>query len=562
MYLRQLNRVVSLLFLAILNIFILTNHQSSETLSAEAVTNFSELTPYTTPQLGSSQTEVGKWRRFEIAYANPSWGGNPFDLDFQATFTHTASGRSVTQLGFYAGNNVWKLFFMPDELGEWTFVTDSSDPELNNKAGAFNCVPSNLPGQLVAGGNRWQLEETNKFIAPIMIPTREWFKQTNTSDGIDDFLLWTNSTVGAHVVGTTLVYFKHPQAAVPYIKGQEGDAFNIAMWDRLNSHYDMLRDMGMGFYIMFYSDDSESPNLYGITAQSEEELRLFRYAVARFSAYPIVMWDTGIDIGETRSDAWIDWFAEWFNDNDPWQHPVSSRTGGGSGGKFPLEGSYYSDGSATLPAHSQVVASWQSLSVPLAYTDRWRENGTRGNFDRDKIRRAVWEVGLVGGTAVYIGANENDGYLKETYATDFEAAPDIGFRSDFFCYSIQDFGNLNPHGELIVSGTGAVLAANPGYEYVVYDYDGGAIGINLEDASGISLQTVWYNPRTGQFFSDQTIVGGGSHSFVPPFSSDFVLHLYQTNSSSSGQQQLFGSGANSVFLPLVLNNTGSILCSG
>ena len=34
------------------------------------------------------------------------------------------------------------------------------------------------------------------------------------------------------------------------------------------------------------------------------ELRLFWYAVARFSAYPIVVWDTGIDIGETRSSQW------------------------------------------------------------------------------------------------------------------------------------------------------------------------------------------------------------------------------------------------------------------
>jgi hypothetical protein len=204
-----------------------------------------------------------------------------------------------------------------------------------------------LPGKLTRQGNRWILQDQSKHVAPILLPTREWFKRTNTGDGVDGLIRWADDTAGALLIGTTLVYFSQAQEEIPYIIGQEGEQFNIPMWDRLNSHYDMLRDQGMGFYIMFYSDDSESPNRYGITAKSPEEMRLLRYAIARFSAYPIVMWDTGIDIQETRSNEWIDWFADWFNENDPRQHPVSSRTGGGSGGKIPNTGTYFSDGSAT-----------------------------------------------------------------------------------------------------------------------------------------------------------------------------------------------------------------------
>ncbi len=468
--------------------------------------------------------DVGKWKRFEVSFTDSSWSGNPFDVEFQGVFTHTSSGRTLTQFGFYAGNNTWKIYFMPDRLDEWTFVTNSTDPDLDGQTGSFNCIPSNLPGRLIGEGNRWKLEDNGEYVAPILIPTRQWFKSTNTNDGIDDFILWADTTVGAQIVGTTLVYFGHSQNEVPYVKGQEGETFNLDMWDRMNDHYDMLRDREMGHYIMFYSDDAESPNNYGITEFSEAELRLFRYVVARFSAYPMVIWDTGIDINETRSNAWIDWFANWFNANDPWQHPVSSRTGGGSGGKFPDNGTYYSDGTSTFPSHNTVANDWSNRNVPTAYTDRWRENYSRGNFDRDKIRRAAWEVGLVGGTAIYVSGNENGGYLTDTYATDFEAAPDLGHRTNFFENTIFNLGSLSPHPELVTSGSNVVLVAVLDREYVVYDFNGGSIGIDLTHATG-TLDVQWFNPRSGQFSGQTTTQGGGIRNFNAPFTGDAVLHI-------------------------------------
>jgi hypothetical protein len=473
---------------------------------------------------------IGKWKRFEVLYENPSWSGNPFDLELTAVFTHVPSGRSLTQLGFYAGDNTWKIYFMPDELGEWTFTTSSPDNELDGKSGSFTCVSSDLPGRLIADGNRWKLEDSGEHVAPVLLPTREWFKRTETLNGIDDFILWAKNTTGALVIGTTLVYFTQAQDEVPYIKGEEGITFNIEMWDRLNSHYDMLRDQGMGFYIMFYSDDKESPNSNGIGPQSAEELRLFRYAIARFSAYPIVMWDTGIDIGETRGDDWIDWFATWFNAQDPWQHFVSSRSGGGSGGIIPDAATYYSDGTSNLPPHVFVVDLWSNLSIPLAFTDRWRENYTRGNFDRAKIRRAAWEVGLVGGSAVYLGGNDTDGYLSESYATDLEAAADLGHRNRFFRDNIIDLSKLAPHDEMISSGNGVVLSADPLHEYVAYIQSGGSFSIDLSNVNG-SFTAAWYNPRTGVLNSAGLAEGGGVVSFSTPDNQDWVLHL--TSGSAS-----------------------------
>ena len=106
----------------------------------------------------AAQNEVGKWMRFETALENPTWEGNPFDVDLKGVF-RSPSGRSLTQGGFYAGNQVWKIFFMPDEIGTWTFRTQSPDSDLDGKHGSFACVPSPLPGLLYGEGPHWVLRE-------------------------------------------------------------------------------------------------------------------------------------------------------------------------------------------------------------------------------------------------------------------------------------------------------------------------------------------------------------------------------------------------------------------
>lgn len=478
------------------------------------------------PPGGDPPTEIGKWQRFEVAFDNSSWNGNPFDLEFTGVFTHRTTGRTVTQFGFYAGNNTWKIFFMPDELGEWTYLTQSSDPDLNGRTGAFNTVPSNLPGQLMSDGNRWRYSDSGDYVSPVVLPTLKWFMRTNTSDGVDDFITWADDTAGAQIIGITLAYCKNSQDEVPYLKGQSGEWFNVEFWDRLNSHFDMMRDRGMGFYLMFYADDADSPLRCGIPAQSAEELRLFRYAVARFSAYPVVMWDSGIDITEYRTLNWIDWYVNWFNTNDPWHHAISSRTGGGSRGTFPTNASYYSDGQKLLPTWQDMAARVGGRNVPTCFTDKWREDYGRGNFNRDKIRKAAWQVFLSYGACVSFGGAEGVGDLEENYAADFEAAPDLGHLRSFY-EQVQNYGALLPQSSLIVGGNSAMLAANPGQEYVVYSVNDGTVTIDLHHINGNAVARI-YNPVTGQWVSEQTIVGGGNVSFNRPNGlNDWVIHIIQ-----------------------------------
>jgi len=87
----------------------------------------------------SDQKGVEQWGVFEVTLAGPATG-NPFkDVTLGARFT--LKHRSVEVTGFYDGEGTYRIRFMPDELGDWTYITASSAPALANRTGAFRCVP-------------------------------------------------------------------------------------------------------------------------------------------------------------------------------------------------------------------------------------------------------------------------------------------------------------------------------------------------------------------------------------------------------------------------------------
>src|SRR5215475_3003090 len=72
--------------------------------------------------------DVEQWGTFEAAFRGPS-AGNPFiDTKFRARFT--LEHRSVEVAGFYDGDGTYRVRFMPDMPGWWSYETDSNVPEL------------------------------------------------------------------------------------------------------------------------------------------------------------------------------------------------------------------------------------------------------------------------------------------------------------------------------------------------------------------------------------------------------------------------------------------------
>jgi hypothetical protein len=82
--------------------------------------------------------DVERWGVFEAEFRGPS-EGNPFvEVELSAVFSH--GGRDIRAPGFYDGGGVYRIRFMPDEVGEWTYTTESNRSELSGKTGSFNCA--------------------------------------------------------------------------------------------------------------------------------------------------------------------------------------------------------------------------------------------------------------------------------------------------------------------------------------------------------------------------------------------------------------------------------------
>ena len=86
------------------------------------------------------QTTVERWKVFEISLKGPS-DGNPFkEVSLSCMFMNKQDTTTVP--GFYDGEGVYKIRFMPKSEGKWTYLTISSAKKLENKKGYFVCIPA------------------------------------------------------------------------------------------------------------------------------------------------------------------------------------------------------------------------------------------------------------------------------------------------------------------------------------------------------------------------------------------------------------------------------------
>ncbi|MDB5082904.1 MAG: hypothetical protein JWP00_4828 [Chloroflexi bacterium] len=82
-----------------------------------------------------SNAEVEQWGIFELALEGSS-EGNPF-LDNQLTARFSQKHRSIEVDGFYDGDGIYRVRFMPDSTGTWHYTTASNLESLNGKEGSF-----------------------------------------------------------------------------------------------------------------------------------------------------------------------------------------------------------------------------------------------------------------------------------------------------------------------------------------------------------------------------------------------------------------------------------------
>lgn len=85
----------------------------------------------------SSHT-IAQWDTFEATFEGPDVSQPFLEVELRVVFSHGA--RELRATGFYDGDSLWRVRFMPDEPGEWHYRTECRHAALDGQVGRFVCT--------------------------------------------------------------------------------------------------------------------------------------------------------------------------------------------------------------------------------------------------------------------------------------------------------------------------------------------------------------------------------------------------------------------------------------
>jgi hypothetical protein len=354
---------------------------------------------------------LGQWDMFELAFSGPK-GGNPFrDIALSGLFE--LGGRLQEVAGFYDGDGVYRLRFMPDRPGLWRYRTTSNARELDGKSGSFEVAAAgrNVHGP-VAVANTFHFAYADGMpYHPFGTTSYAW---THQPDAVIAQTLKTLAgapfnklrfAVFPNADADTTPLFPFPGAP----RAWDYSRFNPAFFRQLETCVGQLRDLGIeADIILFHPYDRGQ---WGFDAMPPEvDERYIAYLTARLSAYRNVWWSLAneYDIIRSKTEGDFDRLFQILRSNDPYGHLRSIHN---------LNRIYDNTKPWVTHASLQNGSAVEDDGRAVLYRDVWRKpvvfdsvkcegNLTKrwANLTGKEMARRIWE-GTIAGT--YVGHGES-----------------------------------------------------------------------------------------------------------------------------------------------------------
>lgn len=368
---------------------------------------------------------VARWEIFEIALEGPA-NGNPF-LDVQLSATLTLGHRSVQVDGFYDGNGRYKIRFMPDAEGPWSYRTASNAPALDGHQGRFLCTPplKGVHGPVrVRNTYHFAYEDETPYF-PFGTTCYAWVHQS------EPMQLQTLETLRSAPFNKIrmCVFPKHYEfnhnepPLYPFPRSADGkndfSRFDPAFFAHLEQRIANLRALGIeADLILFHPYDR-----WGYASMpADADDRYLKYLLARLSAYSNIWWSLAneFDLMKQKSVADFDRFFHIVEQHDPYSHLRSIHY---SNQMYNYAHPWVSH-VCMQSSKFDIAAEWRnSLRKPLL----WDEVGYEGNLNRrwgnlsgqEQLHR-FWLAIMAGGYA-----SHGETLLKETDILDENSTPSL-----------------------------------------------------------------------------------------------------------------------------------------
>lgn len=352
-----------------------------------------------------------RWSVFELVLKGPE-KGNPFtDINLKADFTF--KGRTLMTEGFYDGNGIYRIRFMPDTPGTWTYITSSNCSELDGLKGEFICTEADTEnhGPVRINNTYHFAYEDGAPYYPIGTTCYAWNHQ---GDQLEEQTLKTLAEAPFNKM-RMCVFPKHydynhnEPELYPFEGLVEGgwdfSRFNPEFFKHIELRIKNLMDMGIeADLILFHPYDN-----WGFsTMEAKTDDRYLHYIVARLASFRNIWWSFANEY-DLMKKTLVDWerFARIVVENDPYQHLRSIHN------CVP-----FYDHSRPWITHCSIqrVDVYKTSELTAEWRERYRKpvvidecayegniNHGWGNITAAEMTRRFWEGMLRGG---YVGHGE------------------------------------------------------------------------------------------------------------------------------------------------------------
>ncbi|MEA3188187.1 MAG: hypothetical protein QOD99_2017 [Chthoniobacter sp.] len=272
-----------------------------------------------------------QWGVYEVALKGPG-DGNPFlDVRLSATFTDGTHSHEVE--GFYDGDGMYRVRFMPEAAGEWRYETTSNRWPLTGKTGTFSVTaasPKNHGPVRVHNTYHFAYADGTPF-RQIGTTSYSWCHQ---SDALEEQTLKTLAGAPFNKIRMCVLPRDPPMSnpqRFPFAgtppKQWDFAHFDPLFFQHLEKRVGQLRDLGIEADLILFHPYGKQWGFDTMDAATDD--RYVRYVVARFAAFRNVWWSLANEYDFVRTKTEADWdrFFQIVQAGDPYAHLRSIHNG-------------------------------------------------------------------------------------------------------------------------------------------------------------------------------------------------------------------------------------------
>lgn len=454
---------------------------------------------------------------------NPTWDGNPYDLEATATFRHVETGQTRRTGLYHDGDGEWAFRFTGTAPGHWTYLTSSEDADLDGWSGSVEVTPQpGSPGFVASAGNKWIRTGDDRAFVPqfVMIGGPQTYAGNPAEiDAIVQTFLVEHGFNGVHTPVFCRWFDLDRQSCA---RQRDGDPDpDRRTFEGLEALITEVYAAGGVVHIWMWGDDSRGENPKRWALNGAADRRLQRYIAARLGPLPGWTMGYGYDLHEwVGGDELISWH-QYMHEHFGWPHMLGARASRNRLDQ--LSGAMdYASYEQHRPDYQRYVATIEARPDRPAFSEdrfRMRDEGRAKDYSMLDTRRGLWRSAMAGGIAnIWGNVIDAPGANESLAASAPYPDPDViatcsRFFEDRFSADLQRCNTLTD---------GVGLMSPDGKRLIFYAEDAETIDIDLSGMPG-AQPAVAVDARLPYSEISIGTVAPARQTWIAPYRSDWAI---------------------------------------